>query len=135
MIESFPGQLKPREIPPAEETRGKEPGVEADEKEKDREFSELVLAARKKADDILEEAFRKRREGKLKEDLELEKEAYRIFAALNILEVEIPENIRTAVKGQLEKSGIKGFISENSARDFLEGVVGNTQRKEEAEAA
>jgi len=131
----FPGQLKPREIPPAEKPEEREFGTEANKKENDREFSELVLSARKEAERILREALRERQGGNTKRDLELEKEAYRIFLALDILGVEIPESIGNAVHGQLEKSGIVGFASEKSAENFFRELVGTAQREEKVEAA
>jgi len=131
----FPGQLKPREIPPAEKPEEREFDTEANKKENDREFSELVLSARKEAERILREALRERQGGNTKRDLELEKEAYRIFLALDILGVEIPESIGNAVHGQLEKSGIVGFASEKSAENFFRELVGTAQREEKVEAA
>jgi len=126
-----------KEIPPAEESEEREPDIETDEKERERmrEYSELMLAARKKADDILARALKERQDGKMKESLESEQEAYKIFIALSTLGVEIPESsIRDTVNRQIER-GRGEFTSEESAENFLRGVVRAEQKEEEVEVA
>jgi len=117
----FPGQLKPREIPPAEETGEREPDVEVDEKKNNREFSELALAARKEAESILREASMIKN---IAERLEKEKYAYTIFAALDALGVEIPERIKRTTDNLVATKRIAGFSSKKSAEIFLQDSVG-----------
>ena len=122
LFEQFGAGLGVKEIPPAEETGERELDVESEksEKENDREFSELMLAARKEADEILGEV------GGMKngpDRQEMEKQAYKIYAALDFLGVEIPESKGRTAAHLVEKGTITGFSSEKSAEIFLEEVV------------
>lgn len=125
-----------KEIPPAEESEERESNVEADkaETEKERERARLVLAAREKAESLLREALRERESGHTKEDFELQRQAYRIFLALDKLGVELPPVTKDTAERQGKKGDIAGFSVESSAEDFLRQEVGDA-RREEAEAA
>ena len=117
----FPGQLKPREIPPAEKPEEREFDTEANKKENDREFSKLALAARTEAERILREASMIKN---IAERLEKEKYAYTIFAALDALGVEIPERIKRTTDNLVATKRIAGFSSKKSAEIFLQDSVG-----------
>ena len=102
-------------------------GVGIEERENTKEFSELALSARTEANSILARASRIKN---VTERLEMEKQAYRIYAALDMLEAEIPESIRKTTDNLVETGRVVGFASEKSAETFLREVVGNTQNKE-----
>jgi len=86
------------------------------EKENDREFSELALAKRKRAESILEEASGIK---DITKRLEMERHAYTIFAALDALGVEVPVSIKRTTEGLVRRKRIDGFSSEESAKIFL----------------
>jgi len=112
-----------KESPPAERAEVEEAGVESQESEKDREFAELALAAREKAESILREASMIK---DIKERLEREKQAYTIFAALDALGIEIPGSIKRTTDNLVATKRIVGFSSKKSAEDFLRDSVGIT---------
>ena len=105
----------------------KEPEVEIAQKDVERaetkESSDLALSARKEADSILARAYGISG----KEGIDMEKDAYKIYAALDALGVELPESIKKTVDNLVETKRIVGFSSEGSAKDFLQEVVGNTK--------
>lgn len=110
-----------KETPPAEKIKEREPDFESQESEKDREFSELALAARKEAESILAEAGMTKN---IAERLEKEKRAYTIFAALDALGVEIPGSIKRTTDNLVATKRIVGFSSKKSAEIFLQDSVG-----------
>lgn len=107
-------------------------GVGIEERENDKEFSELALSARTEANSILARANGIKN---VTERLDTEKQAYRIFAALDMLGIELLESIKNTADNLVETGRVAGFASEKSAETFLREVVGNTQNKEKVEAA
>ncbi|NQS90402.1 hypothetical protein HQ584_11500 [Patescibacteria group bacterium] len=106
------------------------------ETERTKEFLQLINAAKKKAQDIINKA-----RGMTGSDrTRTEQEAYKIYAALYKLGIELPKTIINTIgiqikKGTEGKEGIKGFVSKKSAEIFLKDVVGKTENIEEAMAA
>ena len=94
------------------------PDIENDEKikENNKEFSEIALEKRKRAESLLREASM---EKDIKKRLEMERHAYTIFAALDALGVEVPVSIKRTTDGLIQRKRIVGFSSEESAKIFL----------------
>lgn len=99
-----------------------EPNVElgGNEKENNKEFSEMALAKRKRAEGMLREASGVK---DIKERLEMERHAYTIFAALDALGVEVPVSIKKTTESLVVRKRIDGFSSEESARMFLKDAA------------
>ena len=103
-----------------------------EEGENTKKFSRLALSARKEANSILVRANGIKN---VTERLDAEKQAYRIFAALDTLGFEIDEIKKNTVDNSIEKGRIAGFSSEKSAETFLKEVVEDTENIEETMAA
>ena len=95
-------------------------GAEAEYRENYREFSELALAAREKAESLLGEASMKKN---IKERLVIERRAYTIYAALDFLECEISPETKRVTDSLIKNNRIHGFTSKESARTFIEDSV------------
>jgi len=134
----------PKEKLPIKEPVAGEPDVEASEKdtkknpetEKMKELLELTSLAKVKARSIIDSAFNIRNRKVLKpeerkanwdEGKRVERKAYRIYAALMMIEAELSQSIITTTKKLLEGEEIDGFYNEKEAEDFLRRVVGNTE--------
>ncbi len=127
--------INPRENLSTKEPVAGEFDVEASEKdtrenpkrEKTKELLELTLSAKREAERILKAAYGVTGE----EGIKMQLDAYKIYAALIKLEVELPQNIINTTERLIKKGvpdkGIAGFSSEESAKNFLKGVVGNTE--------